>query len=185
MENRSLENIPTRGVDGTHWRREAWLENSHYVRTCKGKQCYRMAEGQEAPVLAFVVHALEPIPALDTFVESDWRIRRERVGEVDAIRVTAGPEDANGQIDAHRARGYWFDTDGRLVKAVFSNLEMRRSDFQDYRGTQICHRILVYKDEKLGMEIRVLDVSPATKVTGDIFEVRGHKWTRAFTDEVR
>jgi hypothetical protein len=144
-----------------------------------------MAEGQEAPVLAFVVHALEPIPALDTFVESDWRIRRERVGEVDAIRVTAGPEDANGQIDAHRARGYWFDTDGRLVNAVFSNLEMRRSDFQDYRGTQICHRILVYKDEKLGMEIRVLDVSPATKVTGDIFEVRGHKWTRAFTDEVR
>jgi Gram-negative bacterial TonB protein C-terminal len=93
-------------VDETHWRREAWLENSHYIRSCNGEQRYRQAEGQDAALLGFVLHALEPIPAIDTFVESDWRIQREKAGAVDAIRVASGPEDANGQLDPRRARGY-------------------------------------------------------------------------------
>jgi hypothetical protein len=172
-------------VDETHWRREAWLENSHFIRSCEGEECYRLGEGRDAALLGFVLHAMEPVPAIDTFVESDWRIQREKAGSADAIRVAAGPEDANGQLDPQRARGYWFDSDGRLVKTFFNGLETQRSDFEEYRGAQIARQINVYKDGKLGIQIRVVDVSPASGVTGDTFEVRGHKWTRAFTDEVR
>jgi hypothetical protein len=172
-------------ADETHWRREAWLENSHFVRSCKGDQCYREAEGQDAALLAFVLHALEPIPAIDTFVESDWRIQRDKVGVVNAVRVASGPEDANGQLDAQRARGYWFDSDGQLVKGEFGGLETRRGNFEDYRGVQVAHQILVYKDGKLGVQIRVVDLSVASDIPADTFKVRGHEWTRAFTDEVR
>jgi hypothetical protein len=66
-------------LDETHWRREAWVENSHFVRSCNGEQYYRLAEGRDLALLAFVLHAVEPIPAIDTFVESDWRIQRENV----------------------------------------------------------------------------------------------------------
>ena len=172
-------------VDETHWRREAWLESSHYVRSCNGEQRYRQAEGQDAALLGFVLHALEPIPAIDTFVESDWRIQREKAGAVNAIRVASGPEDANGQLDARRARGYWFDSDGRLVKGVFGGLEVRRDNFEDFRGVQVAHQILVYKDGKLGVQIRVVDLSATSEVAADTFRMDGHEWTRAFTDEVR
>jgi hypothetical protein len=171
--------------DETHWRREAWLENSHYARSCKGEQRYQLAEGQDAALLSFVLHAVEPIPAIDTFVESDWRIQREKLGAVDAIRVASGPEDANGQLDARRARGYWFDSAGRLVQGVFGGLETRRGNFKDYRGVQVARQILIYKDGKLGMQIRVVDVLEGSAIPADTFEVSGHKWTRAFTDEVR
>jgi hypothetical protein len=172
-------------IDGDHWRREAWAASSHYVRSCKGDQRYQLDEGQDAALLKFVVHVLEPIPAIDTFVESDWRIKGEPVAGVNAIRVLSGYESPDGQLDAVHSRGYWFDPDGRLVKTFFNGLETRRSDFEEYRGAQIARQINVYKDGTLGIQIRVVDVSAASAVPEDTFEVRGHKWTRAFTDEVR
>jgi hypothetical protein len=172
-------------VDDAHWRREAWLGSSHYVRSCKGDQRYEFGAGQDAALLKFVVHALEPIPAIDTFVESDWRIKRDPVAGGDTVRVFTGYESPDGRLDAVHSRGYWFDPEGQLVKTFFAGLETRRSDFEEFHGAQIAHRINVYKDGKLGVEIRVADITAATGVPGDTFEVRGHKTTRAFTDEVR
>jgi hypothetical protein len=172
-------------MDDRHWRREAWVENSHFVRSCNGDQHYRLAEGPDAPLLAFVLHAIEPIPAMDTFVESDWRIQREKVGSVDAIRVASGPEDTNGQLDAQRARGYWFDSDGRLIQGAFGGLEVHSANFEPYQGIQIARQILVYKGGNPEMQIRIVDVAPASALPGDTFEVPGHIWIRAFTDEGR
>jgi hypothetical protein len=172
-------------VDDAHWRREAWVESSRYVRSCKSDQRYEFGEGRDAALLKFVLHVLEPIPAIDTFVESDWRIKRDPVGGVDAIRVLSGYESPEGQLDPAHSRGYWFDSDGRLVKAYFNGLETRRLDFQEFHGAQMARQINVSKDGKLGLQIHVTDVSAAQGIPGNTFEVSGHKTTRAFTDEVR
>jgi len=50
---------------------------------------------------------------------------------------------------------------------------------------QIAHKITVLREHSLGMLIRVTDISPAGTLPSDIFDLPRHKWTRAFTDEVR
>ena len=72
-----------------------------------------------------------------------------------------------------------------MVKGVFGGLEVRRDNFEDFRGVQVAHQILVYKDGKLGVQIRVMDLSATSEVAADTFRMHGHEWTRAFTDEVR
>src|SRR5450432_2953965 len=58
------------------WRREASFGKSRVVRSRNGEKRYQIAEGPDAGVVQFVLKAMEPIPATDTFVESDWRIKR-------------------------------------------------------------------------------------------------------------
>ncbi|HKW33667.1 MAG TPA: energy transducer TonB [Candidatus Acidoferrum sp.] len=167
------------------WRREAFLGDSRYVRAQQGERRYQLAEGPDAGLLRFVMRALEPIPAIDTFVESDWRMKRDTVEAVKTIRVLTGYESPEGELDAEHARGYWFDEGGKLIKTVFQGLETRRVDFQDFGGVQIARQIRVLKDGQLGMLINIDDVSHAGQVSPKTFELHGHEWKRAFTDEVR
>jgi hypothetical protein len=93
------------------WRREASIGKSRYVRSRKGERRYELAEGSDVGSLRFVLKTVEPIPAIDTFVDSDWRIKRDPVGGIQAVRVLAGYESPEGkldprQIDVHK--------DGRL-----------------------------------------------------------------------
>jgi hypothetical protein len=60
---------------------------------------------------------LEPIPVIGTFRESDWRVRRDTVNPVRTVRVLAGYESPEGQLDPGQARGYWFD-DHTVVSQV-------------------------------------------------------------------
>jgi hypothetical protein len=131
------------------------------------------------------LRAMEPIPAIDTFVESDWRMKRDTVDGVKTIRVLAGYESPDGELDPQQARGYWFDDSGKLVKTYFRAVETRRINFKDFDGVAIAHEIRVLHDNQLGMLIRVTEVSPAATMPDDAFDVRGHEWKRAFTDEVR
>jgi hypothetical protein len=119
-------------ASGTQWRREAWFATSHYVRSRNGEKTYQFAEGPDAPLLRFVLRVLEPIPVMDTFVESDWRIKRDSVNNVPTVRVLSGYESPEGKLDAEHARGYWFDGTGQLVKTYFNGIETRRSDFADF-----------------------------------------------------
>ncbi len=167
-------------LSDTQWRREAWFANSHYVRSKNGEKTYQFAEGEDAGILRFVLRALEPIPAIDTFVESDWRIKRDTVDGVRTVRVLAGYESPEGELDQEQARGYWFDDTGLLVKTHFKGIETRRSEFEDFAGVKIARQIDVLRDGVLAMRISVTEVSP-----GETFEVRGHEWTREFSDEVR
>ena len=169
----------------TRWRREAWLGNSRYVRSQNGETTYQFAEGPDAGILRLVLKALEPIPAIDTFTESDWRIKRDTVNGVPTVRVLAGYESPEGTLDPEQARGYWFDASGLLLKSYAKGVEMQRSEFEDFQGVRIAHRIDLLKNGALGMRIRVTDVSPAGPAPAKEFEVRGHEWKRAFTDEVR
>jgi hypothetical protein len=128
---------------------------------------------------------MEPIPAIDTFVESDWRVKSEDLNGVKAVRVLSGYESPDGTLDAQRARGYWFDGTGELVKTYFSGVETRRLDFQNFGEIKVARTIDVLMGGKLAMMIQVSDLSPAPAITEGIFTVKGHSWTRAFTDEVR
>lgn len=169
----------------TQWRREAWFGKSHYVRSRNGEKTYQLAEGPEAGILRLVVRILEPIPAIDTFVESDWKIKRDTFNGARTVRVLAGYESPEGKLDPEQARGYWFDDTGLLVKTHFKGIETQRSEFQEFAGAKIAHRIEVLKDGQLAMLLRVTEVTATPPVPAKTFEVHGHEWTRTFTDEVR
>jgi len=132
-----------------------------------------------------VLKAMEPIPAIDTFVESDWRIKRETLDGVKTIRVLAGYESPDGTLDPEHARGYWFDERGELVKTFFSGIETRRSEFDEFGGVEIARKIKVMRDGAVEILISVTQISPAGTIPADAFDLPGHEWNRAFTDEVR
>jgi hypothetical protein len=71
------------------------------------------------------------------------------------------------------------------VKSFFVGLELRRSEFQNFGVVDIAHQINILRNGVLGMSIRLSQVSPLGTVPENIFELRGHEWTRSFTDEVR
>lgn len=167
------------------WRREATLGKSRYVRARHGETRYQLLEGSDDGVLRLVLKAMEPIPALDTFVESDWRMKRDTVGGVRTIRVLAGYESPEGVLDREKARGYWFDESGKLVKTYFRGIETQRFQFEEFGGTQVARDIRVLHDDAIAMLIRLTELSAAGAVPEDTFELRGHGWRRAFTDEVR
>ena len=167
------------------WRREATIGKSRFVRARHGGKRYLLSEGSDAGILRLIVRVMEPIPAVDSFIESDWRIKRDTVDGVKTFRVLAGYESPDGELDPVHARGFWFDENGRLVKTFFAGLESRRLEFQEFGGVQIAHQITLLNEGKLAMLIRVADPAPAETISPDKFDVPRHKWTRAFTDEVR
>jgi len=167
------------------WRREATIGKSRFIRARHGEKRYLLSEGPDAGVLRVVLKAMEPIPAIDTLVESDWRMKWDTVGGVKTIRVLAGYESADGTVDPEQARGYWFDESGKLVKTYFRGIETQRIDFKDFGDVAIAREIRVLHDHQLGMLIRVTEVSAAATIPENIFDLRGHEWKRAFTDEVR
>jgi len=71
------------------------------------------------------------------------------------------------------------------VKTFFRGNETRRFQFEGFGGVQIAHEIRVLHNDKIGMLIRVTEVSASGAVPESTFELHGHEWKRAFTDEVR
>jgi hypothetical protein len=135
-------------------------------------------------MLRFVLRITEPIPDIDTFVESDWRINRENVDGIDAIRVLTGYQAPDGTLDP-QARGFWFDKDGKLLHTYFQGVETRRAEFLDFNGVEVAHNIRVLRNGGLALMLRVTDISPTTGLNLDQFALKGHEWKRMFTDEVR
>jgi Gram-negative bacterial TonB protein C-terminal len=172
-------------VSGTQWRREAWFEKSHYIRTRNGENLYQLAEGPEVGILQMVLKIIEPIPAIHTFYESDWRIRRDTVNGTQTIRVMAGYESPDGKFDSEQTRGYWFDDTGLLLKTYFGGVEAQRSDFHQFAGVRFAHHIDVRKDGHLAMIVQVTEVQDAGTPPASLFELKGHPKQRAFTSEVR
>jgi hypothetical protein len=167
------------------WRREATIGKSRFVRSRHGEKRYLLSEGPDAELLRVVLKVMEPIPAIDTFVESDWRMKRETIGGVKTVRVLAGYESADGELDPEKARGYWFDEAGKLVKTYFRGIETRRLEFKDFGGAEIAHEIRVLHEDQLAMLIHVSDISAAATIPDGAFDLHKHEWKRAFTDEVR
>ena len=91
--------------DNADWRREATLGKSRCVRSQHGDMRYQWLEGPDAALLQFVLKAMEPIPAVDTLVESDWRIKRDTVDGIETVRVLSGYESPQGAFAEH-TRGY-------------------------------------------------------------------------------
>jgi hypothetical protein len=172
-------------LSDSQWRREAWFGKSRYVRSRNGEKRYQLAEGPDSQLLKLVLKVMEPIPAIDTFTESDWKIKRDRVNGIQTVRVLAGYESPDGELDPEHARGYWFDETGKLVKTYFNGIETRRSEFEDFNGVEISHLVNITRNGSLGMSIRVTQVSPAGTMPKSTVELKGHEWIRAFTDEVR
>jgi hypothetical protein len=172
-------------LSDAQWRREVGFGKSRYVRSRNGDKVYQSADGEDAGLLRLVMKMMEPIPAIDTFVESDWRIKRDTVNGDSTFRVLAGYESPEGKLDPEQARGYWFDDTGLLVKTYFDGIETQRLEFEKFSGVKTARRIDVLKDGKLAMRIHVTEVTPAGTIPAKTFEVKGHEWTRAFTSEVR
>jgi TonB family protein len=172
-------------ANNTEWKREAWVGNSHFARSRSGDKLYMESDGPDAAVLRTVLMVMEPIPAADTMTESDWRIRRETVSDVSAIRVFRGPEGPNGELDPVRSQGYWFDQTGQLIKSHFKGFEILPSKVEPFNGIQVANQIDMVKDGKLAMRINVKEVGPANPEAMKDFKLKGHEWQRAFTAEER
>ncbi len=74
------------------WVRRAEVDNSFCTRSQRADKRYRDTAGPLAGLMCLVLRMLEPVPAIDTFTESDWRIKRDIVNGTRTIRVLAGPE---------------------------------------------------------------------------------------------
>ena len=172
-------------VSDSQWRREAWFGKSHYVRSRSGEKRYELAEGPEAKLLKLVFAVMEPIPAVDTFIESDWRIKRDSVNGFSAIRVATGYESPDGQPDAVHFRGYWFYDTGQLVKTYVSGVETEWLESSNFDGKLVARRIDVLSGGKVAMRVRVTELTAAPTVNAKLFVVPGHEWTRKFAAEVR
>jgi hypothetical protein len=172
-------------ISATEWKREAWFGSSHLVKSRSDDKYYVLAEGAEPPILRLVMQLLEPIPAEDTMTESDWRIRRDTLNGVDAIRVYRGPEGPKGELDPRQSQVFWFDQSGHLIKCFTSGFEIRPSDAQVYNGVQVARRIDVLKGGQIGLRIDVKTIGPADPSAAKSFKLKGHEWQRAFTAEVR
>lgn len=169
----------------TEWRREVTIGKSSFARSQNGDTRYLRAEGPDENLLRLVMRIMEPIPALDTYVESDWRMKREIIDDVTTVRVLTGYESPDGKLDKEQARGYWFDENGRLLKAHFRGLDIRRSGFEEFHSAQVARQIQVFYEGTLAMIIKVTDLSTTGDFSSASFEFPKHKWQRAFTDEVR
>ena len=167
------------------WRREATIGKSRFVRAQHGEKRYMLAEGPDAPLLRLVLTILEPIPALDTFVESDWRIKRDTLASVPTIRVASGHESEKGEPDPEHFRGYWFDEAGNLIKTYSTSLETRRADFVEFSGVNVARKIQAFNAGKLALLLQVDELSPLGPISDKDFELKGHEWKRQFTAEVR
>jgi hypothetical protein len=172
-------------LSDSQWRREAAVGNSRVVRTRNGDKRYLLAEGPEAPLLRLVIADMEPIPAIDTFVESDWRIKRDEIAGIEAVRVARGYENPDGTPDPKQFNAYWFDNSGRLLKTFSNGLETRLQDFQNFNGVSVPRRIDVFNGGKLGMQITVISLEPSGSVSPGDFVLKGHEWVRQFTAEER
>jgi hypothetical protein len=173
-------------IDESHWRREAWFGSSHFIRTQDGTKRYRGEDGSDVGLLRIIVHLMEPIPAIDTFTESDWRIKSEPVDGVAAVRLAVGPEDANGKMEEGNSRAFWFDKDGILLQAVSSGVEIKRKDFARFDDVQIAKRVEIYKATKLAALIEVKELLEGEQVPKTKFAPGGtQEYKRQFTDEVR
>jgi hypothetical protein len=172
-------------LSDTQWRREAWFEDGHCVRSRDGEKRYRLVEGGQGNLVQTILQLMEPIPAIDTFTESDWRIKRDTVNGLQTIRVARGPESSDGKLDPAHSSGLWFDQAGSLVKTASGPLETQRSDFQGFNAVKIARQIDVLMNGSLAMRIRVTDVEPAGAVPAATFALPGHEWERQFTSEVR
>lgn len=71
------------------------------------------------------------------------------------------------------------------MKTYYLGMETRPSQFEDFGGVEIARQIKVLRDGAVAMLIHVSDVGSLENVPDGTFELPGHKWTRAFTDEVR
>jgi hypothetical protein len=172
-------------IGPTEWKREAWFESSHLVRSQVGDTRYVVSEGPAAGLLRTVMLSLEPIPAIDTMTESDWRVRTDSENGVRAIRVSRGPERAKGELDPAESQVYWFDTNGPLVKAYVQGLEILPADIQVYAGVQVARRIDLSVNGQQGMQLTVQEIGSADASAVKTFKQTGHEWQRAFTGEVR
>jgi len=191
FEAKTSEGIVDKGhyedtwLSNTQWRRETSIGKSRYVRSRNGDKRYELAEGPDVGLLQFVLKTTEPIPAIDTFVESDWRMKRDMVGGIRAVRVLSGYESPEGKLDTEQARGYWFDDSGLLLKTFLSGLATQWSDFEDFSGFKVARQVDVREDGKLVMRIHVTEVAPAGAAPPNYFEIKRHEWQRAFTAQER
>jgi hypothetical protein len=168
------------------WRREVTFGSSRVVRSRSGDKLYESDEGPDSKLLLLIFQFLEPIPAIDTFVESDWRIKSDTVGDARTVRVLSGYESPEGKLDPEHARGFWFDSNGNLLKTFFLGLETRRSDFVGYHGAHVAQSIDVFRDTAQAMHIRVTEITGAEDtLPKNAFELKGHEITRQFTSEAR
>jgi len=172
-------------VDEQHWRREAWFGASHVVRSRNGDKRYRLEEGSQAGLARLVLRITEPIPAIDTFVESDWRMNSASDDGFRVVRVLSGYEGPDGKLDPQHSRGYWFNDQGQLIKTYSNGFETRRSDFQKFEGQSVARSVGLYSDSALALKLTVTELFANPTVGPKVFEVKGHEWTRQFTDEVR
>jgi hypothetical protein len=168
------------------WRREATFGSSHLVRARNGSKLYESMDGPDVQMLLLVFQLVEPIPAFDKLVESDWRITSEMVGDAKTIRVLSGYESPEGKLDPQQARGFWFNANGNLVKTYSSGLEALRSDFVNYQSVHLARRIDVSHDSAAVMHIRIVDITGADdNLPKNAFELKGHEVNKQYTSEAR
>jgi hypothetical protein len=167
------------------WRREAVLGKSRFVRSRNGKKYYRLDEGPDAPVLQFVLTAMEPIPATESVDESEWKVKQETVDGKVEIRVARGRENRDGTPDPKQFEGYWFDETGQLIKTYLNGLETRRSKFDAFNGVLVARQVEVLHSGKVGMRMNVTALGPAGPVDSHIFVVKKHEWVPQYMSEAR
>jgi hypothetical protein len=172
-------------VSEKQWRREAVIGESRFVRSRNGKKWYRLDDGPDAPLLQFVLTALEPLPEMDGKSQGNWKVDRDPAAGAAVTRVWRGKQNGDGTPDPKDFEAYWFDESGQLVRSYLNGLEIKRENFEDFNGVHVARQLQVNLTGKTGMKIKIKDVQPLGAVDAKIFTVKGNDWRRGYTTEVR
>lgn len=171
-------------LSASQWCREATLDKSRFARCHNGDRWYLLSQGDHAQILQIVLKAIEPLPTIDTFVESDWRIDRQVVDGASLIRIASGHESADGVLDP-QSRGIWIDANGLPIRCHFRGLDVINSQFKDFDGVQVARQVRIFAKGKLALQIHVIQVESPVDLSAAVFTLSGHDWKREFTDESR
>lgn len=172
-------------MSATEWKREAWIGSSHLVRTLTGEKHYLISEGPDAVLLTRVMEFIEPIPSVETMTESDWRIRRDVVDGVKAIRVDRGPDRSEEEMAQAKWACYWFDESGHLLRGNTRGFDLRFKQASVYDGVDLARQIDVLQGGILVMRVFVKEISPADAEAAKDFKLKGHESQHIFTAETR
>jgi TonB family protein len=161
----------------TQWRRQAKLGNVSVTESQNGDHTYRKIEGSAfspRQIDAFLDELDGHFPRTDgSLIEGDWGQSAVQLNGVDLVRVARGKVDANNQPISGQA--YWFDSVGLLRVAYVAPRVSIYSEFSDWNGKHVPHKIEVAESSKTLFRVSIDKLESQFLLPDSVFVVQGAK----------
>jgi TonB family protein len=161
----------------TQWRREVRFGNAMVIESQNGDRTWRKIVGSAfspRQIDDFLDEFDGHFPRTDgSFIEGDWGQSAVQIDRMDLVRVARGKVNANNQPISGQA--YWFDSTGLLRAAYVDPRESLYSDFSDWNGKNVPHKIEVHENDTTILQITIDSIELQAGLPESSFVVEGAK----------